>query len=248
MGIGASAHLAAGGDRRSRGGDRNRHPLRLMRYPHAVLAGTAWMALSMVPRSLSEAVQGVLRGIHRYGGYLAIELVLGGGLVAGAAVLLLVHSGGLGMAVGAEIAAAIAASHVALALALKFMAHAKVVAEILALMKRSAVFNAYSFIGSLYDRFDVVLLSKLAGDYSTGIYSVAYRALGMTQIVGYGVLYSLLPSLSRDPGNQEERARLEKAMGLLLSAAFLWCSRRLVFAGPAMRLLLGARTPNRRPP
>ena len=38
--------------------------------------------------------------------------------------------------------------------------------------------NVYGFMGTLYDRFDVVLLSKLAGDYATGIYSVAYRALG----------------------------------------------------------------------
>src|SRR4029077_19500882 len=104
-----------------------------------------------------------------------------------------------------------------------------------------AVFNVYSFVGSLYDRFDVVLLSKLAGDYATGIYSVAYRALGMTQIIGYGVLYSLLPALSRDLGNRDERRRLERAVGLLLSVAFLVVLTTMIFAGPSVQILLGPR-------
>ena len=99
--------------------------LRLMHYPHAVLVGTALMALSIVPRSLSEAVQGVLRGIHRYGSFLAVELTLGGGLVTGAAVLFVRH-GGLSTAVGTELAAAAAGGVTALGLLLKFMTREKI--------------------------------------------------------------------------------------------------------------------------
>jgi O-antigen/teichoic acid export membrane protein len=109
------------------------------------------------------------------------------------------------------------------------------------LVRRGSVFNVYSFVATLYDRFDVVLLSRLAGDYATGIYSVAYRALVMTQILPYGVLYSLLPALSRNWASKRERARFEKAMGLLLSAAFVVVLATMVFAGPAVRLLLGER-------
>jgi O-antigen/teichoic acid export membrane protein len=198
------------------------------------------MALTMVPRSVSEAVEGVLRGIHRFGSFLAIELVLGGGLVAGAVILFLRH-GGLSMAIGTEVIAAGAAGVAGLAFLLKFKTREQIWLSCSHLVKRSAVFNAYSFITSLYDRFDVVLLSRLAGDYSTGIYTVAYRALAMTQIVPYGVLFSLLPALSRNPGSRRERARLEKAMGLLLSAAFVVVLATMVFAGPAVRLLLGER-------
>ena len=42
--------------------------LALLRFAHPVLAGTAWMALTLAPRSFSEAVQGVLRGIRQYAG------------------------------------------------------------------------------------------------------------------------------------------------------------------------------------
>ena len=213
--------------------------LSLTRYPHAVVVGTAWMALTMIPRSLSEAVQGVLRGIHRFGSFLLIELTLGGFLVAGAS-LLFVRQGGLGMAISAELIAAAAAGVAGLAFLLRFKTKEQIWLSLPHLLKRSAVFNAYSFVTSLYDRFDVVLLSKLVGDYATGIYAVAYRALSMTQILPYGLLLSLLPALSRNPHGREERARLEKAMGLLLSAGFVVILTTIVFAGPAIRLLLGA--------
>src|SRR5262249_44975318 len=107
------------------------------------------------------------------------------------------------------------------------------------LFRTGVIFNVYSLVGSLYDRFDVVLLSKFAGDYATGIYSVAYRALSMTQIVGYGVLYSLLPTLSRDANHRDEQRRLGKAMGLLWSISLMIVLATLAFSGPAISLFLG---------
>jgi O-antigen/teichoic acid export membrane protein len=214
--------------------------LTLLRYAHPVLAGTAWMALTLAPRALSEAVQGVLRGIRQCTGYLVIEVVLGGCLVAGAGFLLLGRAS-LRMAIATEIAASVAAGLTAVALALKYKTKEAIWLKGSHLVKSSVVFNLYSFIGSLYDRFDVVLLSKLAGDYATGIYSVAYRALGLTQTLAYGLLYSLLPGLSRCAGDTEGRRRLESAMGFLLSVAFALVLATMVFAGTAVRLLLGER-------
>jgi O-antigen/teichoic acid export membrane protein len=212
--------------------------LSLIRYPHTVLVGTAWMALAIIPRSLSEAVQGVLRGVHRYSSYLVIEIVFGGSLVAGAVVLFVRH-GRLGMAITVEVLAAMAAGLAGLAFAHEFRTRERIHIKGLDLVKKSAVFNVYSLIGNLYDRFDVVLLSKLAGDYATGIYSVAYRALNMTQVVGYGVLYSLLPALSRNAMRRVEQRRLERALGLLLSVAFFILLATIVFARPAVALVLG---------
>lgn len=211
-----------------------------MRYPHSVLAGAAWLGLGLVPRSVSEAVQGVLRGTSRFGGYLVIEAVLGGSLVAGGFYLALAR-GGLRTAIAAEIAAAGAAGIAGLALAWKHRNTPRILIPRSSLFKTGAIFNAYSLVGSFYDRFDVVLLSRLVGDYATGIYSVAYRALGMTQIAGYGVLYSLLPGLSRNARSEEWRRRLERATVLLLCAGFAVVLATLVFAGPAVRLLLGER-------
>jgi len=212
--------------------------LSLMRYPHAVLAGTAWMALAVVPRSISEAVQGVLRGIHEYASFLAIELILGGSLVAGAVVLLVRH-GGLSLVIAVEVLAAAAAALAGLWLSLKYRTRERVWVSVSQLVKKGAVFNLYSLAASLYDRFDVVLLSKLAGNYAAGIYSVAYRALSMTQIIGYGVLYSLLPTLSQGAMGQIEQRRLEKATGLLLRVAFFVVLATMIFAGPIVAIVLG---------
>ncbi len=214
--------------------------LRLLDYPQLVIAGTLWMSLTMVPRSLSEAVQGVLRGICRYVEYLLVESLLGVTLITGG-VVLLVRGGGLRGVIATEVIAALASGAVALGFALKLRTPLRIQLKASALIKKSAVFNVYGFMGTLYDRFDVVLLSKLAGDYATGIYSVAYRALGMTQIIGSGVLYSLLPSLSRHSFDKSQQRQLEKAMGLLLNAAFVVVLATMVFAGPATHLVLGAR-------
>jgi O-antigen/teichoic acid export membrane protein len=212
----------------------------LLGYPQLVLVATACLSLTLLPRSLTEAVQGVLRGIGRYAEFLVVELVLGLTLAAGAG-LLLMRGGGLRTAIAAELAGAVTAAGAGLVFALKFRTKQRLRMKASQLVKTSAIFNIYFFVGNLYDRLDIVLLSKLAGDYATGIYGAAYRAIGMVQLLPYGVLYSLLPTLSR--GNSAEagqRERLEKAMGLLLSSAFVIVLATTVFADALVPRLLGA--------
>lgn len=208
----------------------------MLGYPRLVLVAAAWLSVSLGPRSVSEAVQGVLRGIGRYGSYLAVELAFDLGLVAGVA-FLLAWGGGLSVVIGTEIMAAGAAAVLGVVFASLFRTKERVRLKIRQLLAKSAIFNAYYFVSNLYDRFDILLLSKLAGDYATGVYSAAYRPLGTIQLVPYGVLYSILPTLSR--GAEAERARLEKAMGFLLSAAFAVVLVTMVYATPVVILLFG---------
>jgi O-antigen/teichoic acid export membrane protein len=208
-------------------------------YPGLVLTATACMSLTLIPRSLSEAVQGVLRGISRYVEFLVVELVFGLTLVTGAG-FLLVRGGGLRAAIATELAAAAVAGLAGLAFALKFRTGKRLRLKASQLVRTSAIFNVYSFVGNLYDRLDVLMLSKLAGDYATGIYSAAYRPIASLQLLPYGILYSLLPSLSRGSYSLAERERLEKAMGLLLSAAFAIVLATMAFAGALVPLVFGA--------
>lgn len=214
--------------------------LKVFGYPPSVLTYSALMFITIVPRSVSEAIQGVLRGLRRYAAVLAIEAGVGLGLVAGAAVLL-ARQGGMTVVVGTEIAAAIIGAFVAEAVAVRMRTRERITLEFSRLLKTSAVFNAYALLVDLYDRLDVVMLSRLAGDFATGIYSAAYRALGMVQMLPYGVMYSLLPSVSRGTWGKTERERVERAMGLLLSMALFIVLATMTFAGPAIHLLLGAR-------
>jgi O-antigen/teichoic acid export membrane protein len=207
-------------------------------YPRMVLVAIAWLSVSLAPRSISETVQGVLRGIGRYVAYVVVELVFDLVLVGGA-VLLLAQGGGLKVVIATEIIAPTAAAVASVVFALVFRPNERVWLNARQLLEKSIIFNTYAFVSNLYDRFDIVLLSKLAGDYATGVYSAAYRPLGTIQLVPYGVLYSLLPALSR--GAPAERERLEKAMGLLLSIAFVVVLATMVYASPAVGLLFGVR-------
>jgi O-antigen/teichoic acid export membrane protein len=212
---------------------------RVLGYRHPVLLAGAGFALSLFPRTIQEAVQGVLRGLGRYGTCLALELVYDVGLIAGGA-LLLVNGGGLRGVIAVEVAAVAAAAVASVAIAIKLRTRERFRLGGRELLRQSSIFNLFAFVVNLYDRIDVVLLSKLAGDYATGVYSAAYRPLGAVQFVPYGILYSLLPALSRNAAGAEERRRLERAMGFLLSAAFTVVLATMVFAGPAVHLLLGA--------
>jgi O-antigen/teichoic acid export membrane protein len=212
----------------------------LLGYPRLVLTATAFMALTLLPRSLSEAVQGVLRGVGRYVEFFVVELVLGLTLATGAG-FLLARGGGLRGAIAVEVAAAVTAAGAGLVFALKLRTKQRRQLDVRQLIKTGAIFNIYVFVGNLYDRLDVVLLSKLAGDFATGIYGAAYRAIGMVQLLPYGVLYSLLPTLSRgDAAEAGQREKLEKAMGLLLSAAFAIVLATMVYADALVPRLLGA--------
>jgi O-antigen/teichoic acid export membrane protein len=212
----------------------------LFGYPRMVLLAAAWLSVSLAPRSVSEAVQGVLRGVGRYVAYLVVELVFDLTLLGGV-VFILAWGGGLRVVIATEVIAATTMSAASIVFMLMFRTKDRVGLHIKQLLKKSSIFNISAFVCNLYDRVDIVLLSKLAGDYATGVYSAAYRPLGTVQLVPYGVLYSLLPGLSRNAESREELSRLEKAMGFLLSAAFVVVLATMVFAGPAVHLLLGER-------
>jgi O-antigen/teichoic acid export membrane protein len=213
---------------------------RALGYSRLVLAAAALMSLTLIPRSISEAVQGVLRGIGRYVEFFIIELAFALTLLMGAGFLLM-RGGGLRLVIVTELAATCAAALVGLLFAVKHRTKQQLCVTKSVLFRTSAVFNIYAFVGNLYDRLDVVLLSKLAGNYATGVYGVAYRPIGTLQLLPYGVLYSLLPTMSRGSGTQLEREGLEKAMGLLLSTSFVIVLATMVFSDAAIPLLLGAR-------
>jgi O-antigen/teichoic acid export membrane protein len=212
----------------------------LLGYPGAVLETVSVMFATLIPRAVSESVQGVLRGVCRYGSFLAIDVTVGIALAAGGG-WLLVRGGGLGFVVGTELAASSTAALLALALMVLTGKPQPAWITWRGLVRKTLVFNYYPLATTMYDRIDIVLLSKLAGDFATGIYGVAYRAMGALQLIPYGVLFSILPSITRETWGPSERERLERAMGLLLGVGYLAVLGTVAFAGSAMGLLLGPR-------
>ena len=91
----------------------------LLKYPGGVIAATACLAVSLIPRSLSESVQGVLRGIGRFTEFFFVEFVFAAVLLAGV-IFLLISGGDLNAVIGVEILAAGSAAVIASLFALKF--------------------------------------------------------------------------------------------------------------------------------
>jgi hypothetical protein len=80
----------------------------------------------------------------------------------------MVQGHGLPAVVATEVIAATAAAVASWACVLVFHPHERLRVNLRQLLQKSAIFNVYAFVGNLYDRLDVVLLSKLAGGLCHG--------------------------------------------------------------------------------
>jgi O-antigen/teichoic acid export membrane protein len=214
-----------------------------LRYGSAVLIDTGLLLLTLVPRSLNENCQGVLRGNSKFAALLWIESIQGAVLVAAASVFLVgVHLGVRGVIYAEGIAASLGAI-VALVLTANSLRGNASLAP-LPLLRTAFAFNVFPLIVNVYDRADVVILSKLSGDFAVGIYGIPYRIYTMLQIAPYALMGVLLPGYSRSTWNEESRARCGRVLHALFTGAlvavlalyFIVPSATVFILGPKFRL------------
>jgi len=213
--------------------------LEALHFSRPVLLNVSLLALTLVPRAAAEAAQGVLKGLERFSPLPWIELVQGSFTLVTAALFVSVGYGLSGVITG-EILGATAGA----ALAISSVAgHASFVRSetpsLRKLMRSTFAFNIYPFIVNVYDRVDVVLLAKLAGNFATGIYSLPYRIFATLQIVPYSIMGALLPGFSASAAGHEVREKCAAAMKILYLCALLLLLATLTFTDSVVLVLLG---------
>jgi O-antigen/teichoic acid export membrane protein len=213
----------------------------ILRFPMEVALNTSALAVSLFPRAIGESAQGVLGGLSRFAPLSWIEAIQGCILVT-IAPLLIIKGCGLRGVLAAEVLAAIGGAVCASAAVLRFLDFQRTRQYRLRMILHSLyAFNIFPFITNVYDRADVILLSRLAGNFATGIYSLPYRVLGSLQIVPYGLMGALLPRLSASGGaTQQTRTDFTRALQLLYSVALLMVLTAIAFASPMVQWVLGS--------
>jgi O-antigen/teichoic acid export membrane protein len=213
--------------------------LKLIHFPSAYLANTALLAVTLVPRAIGESAQGVMKGLQRFTPLPWIEFVQGGLVLAIAPILILKGVGLRGM-ISAEILAATGGALISLGIVIRWL-NLKSVAggSFRAVIWSTFAFNVYPFITSVYDRVDVILLYKLAGNFATGIYSLPYRAFATLQIIPYSLMGALLPAFSATQVGTDARENCSRAMKFLYAVALLIVLATMTYAGPIILLFLG---------
>lgn len=219
--------------------------LAALRFPASMVLNAALFSLALIPRAIGESAQGIVKGLQRFRLLLWVELAQGAILLFIAPLLILKGFGIKGVIV-AEILAALGGALVsllAIAPTLDFTAsHQRSLRDV---ARSTVAFNVYPFIVTIYDRVDVVLLSRLAGNVATGIYALPYRVFASLSIVPYGMMGALLPVLSSSGAsqfsalNQEMRQHCGRAMKFLYLAALLAVLMALAFARPVILAILG---------
>ena len=211
----------------------------ILRYPPGVVAGGALFFLVLIPRAFGESAQGILKGLQRFTPFPGLEIVQGV-VVLVLGPLLIVRGFGVRGIIIAEILSATAGAIYAIVAA---SPHLRILRSATPsfrdVLRSTFVFNVYPFITNLYDRIDVVLLSRLAGNVATGIYSLPYRAFASLQIIPYGVMGALLPGFSSSRADASAQQRCARAMKFLYTTALLIVLCTAAFARPLLLLALG---------
>jgi len=215
--------------------------LALLKYPRAVLFCLFCLAISLLPRAFSEVSLGILRAANRLTIFLSTELVQGVALLGVATIMILRGHGLLAVVVSEAVAAMGGAIVVAVAVITFVARRNKSLPPGFHLIRTTYVFNIIPLIVNTYDRLDVVLLSKLAGNVAAGIYSLPYRAFGLLQILPYGIMGVLLPRLATARSASGDRSDCRKVMSILFGAALLAILAVMLLADVVTQTVLGPR-------
>jgi O-antigen/teichoic acid export membrane protein len=211
----------------------------LLRFPGATVSSVVFLCISLLPRVFGESAQGLLKGCGRFSPLPWAELLQGIVLV-GAVYVLLAAGWGIHGAIVAEIASAAAGSILLVIAAYPLAAPSnRGSVAVRDLIKATWPFSIFPFIGNLYDRADVVVLSKLAGNFATGVYAIPYRIYASFQIIPASVMGAWLPVFSAsEKQNAASKCRAVMKMLLLTTLAVVLLTN--VLAQPLITYVLGS--------
>jgi O-antigen/teichoic acid export membrane protein len=213
--------------------------LRLLHFPNSLLICAAALCVALLPRAVLESCQGLLRGSMQFSALPAIEIVQGGALLGTAAVLLVSYHS-LTAVIVAEIAANVAGMVVAAIFSRRWWRTSlRPGWTIPHFLKQAVAFNLYPFIANVYDRIDVIVIARLAGNVATGLYSLPYRAFATLLILPYGLMGALLPKLSTSGWDAHKERSCCDVMRLLYVLALTVIFGTQILAKPLVHLVLG---------
>ncbi len=211
----------------------------LLGYSQAVAVNSVLLSVALFPRAVNESCKGLLRAATAFQRFLWVELVEGATLVAVGALLLFRGAGIRGL-IWAELAAAAMGALIALRLALPLFPRGLGITPAWShVVRKSIAFNVYPLIVDVYDKVDIVLLSKLAGNAAVGLYTMPYRILPMLQVLPFGLMGVLLPTLSASHAHTEEKEASGQVLGLLYASALFFGLGALLLSDTVVPWALG---------
>ena len=213
--------------------------LAMLRFPTGLIVNAALLSLTLAPRVIGDSAQGVMKAFRRFRPLLWVELAQGTMMLAIAPLLIMRGFGLKGVILAEIVVASVGALIAVLAIAPSVDFNGTHSSSFRQLARSTLAFNIYPFIATIYDRVDVVLLSKLAGNIATAIYSVPYRIFASLSIIPYGAMGALLPVFSASEVNRETRQDCGRAMKLLYLISLQFVLLALAFARPVILMVLG---------
>ena len=212
--------------------------LKLFGFSSSAIVNAALLSVTLLPRIMGELAQGVLKGMQVFLPLLWIEITQGIVILALAAILIFNGSGLKGI-IAAEIISALAGCFLGLASMARYSLRAKTQPpRWWDLFRNTLPFNLYPLIVNMYDRADVLLISRIAGNFATGIYAFPYRIHAMFGLIPVSVVGALLPKFSSKEEDDAFR-KCSQAMGFLYTVALLGVLGAAAFATPVIQLVLG---------
>ena len=213
--------------------------LKLLHFSPDLVRNAGVLSGALLFRAAGDSAQGVLKGLGQFRLLPVAEMVRGVASVVLIPILIL-RGYGLQGVIAAEIAATVASAIFLVVATTRYVGLRSPITFGFSQVARSTfAFNLYPFIVNVYDRIDVILLARLAGNVATGIYSLPYRAFSSLQILPYGVMGALLPGFSASQTDLASQRRCSRAMKYLYLTACMAVLLTVGFATPLVLVVFG---------
>jgi len=199
--------------------------------------------LSLIPLAFSTVYSAILRGYERMDAFLVFSLIpalvmglggaiiwLRGGTLLGVAWVLL-----LGQTVGA-VAAAVLYKVVLPNVDWRWRRPPR--AMVGRIFRISAMLALLMVLAMLYQRLGVLVLSLMAGDAATGVYSAAARVLEALKIIPGAFFGALLPMMIARP-ERDTRRLYSWSFAALVGLSVMMAASAVLLAEPIINLLFG---------
>ena len=171
----------------------------LLSHPPDTTLALGVVALSLLPFALSSAAESAFQAQERMEIITLVQVMAGGAQVAGSILLLLAGWGIIALAwmvvVGQVMAATIEmviASQMGLWLNFRLVPR-----ELMSLFRQSFDFFLVSLSVIVFTRFDVLILSQMAGERAVGLYNAAYLIVRVINFLSMAYSNALYPMMSR---------------------------------------------------
>ena len=215
----------------------------ILGYSSNIKAAACIYGITLLTTNIIELANSIFRAFEKME-YMAILMIVLNALILSIGMIVLKSGYGLLVLVAGTVSAGIVTVFLSYVFSIgKFTLNISLfdIKFCISLLKTCFPFMLLGFVGVVYFRIDIVLLSKIKGDHDVGLYTAAYKLMDAFMIISNSIISAVFPYISRYyESSFEKLSSLFKKLSISLFFLGLIMSMIVfIFAKPMIMALFG---------